>query len=112
MQTLDLTDAYRKIFNEKPPENYEDWQLAQEIFRDFDVPALGEEFAKWVCWFVICEIQYPTQEIRHTIVIHAECHSAELFEEFDCMAYAEPHMDQIEWIGRQRQYFPDGFSLS
>ncbi len=88
-----LKEAYVKIKHVEPDTSLADWELAEAIVNDFNVPVLGEDFSKQVIFTIVNgAIEYPDQETTTRIVGRAEGFASELFEGLS----DEPHMAELE----------------
>ena len=93
-----LKKGYQIIFGKEPEVHKQEWQVAEEIMNNFNVPKLGEDMAKEVLFEVILHVPYPDIEITHRIVGRAEGFAEELFEE---LVEHDAHMDAIEVLERK-----------
>lgn len=94
--------AFKKIFS-KEPEDLEQWELAQQVLKNFNIPLLGDELAKDVILEAVNSTKYPNRETLHEVVGLAEGFASEIFAEYDKHENAEPHMAELEWIQQQRR---------
>ena len=65
-----LTRAYKITFDSDPPEGAVDWQLADALMSNFNVPKLGEDLAKQVVFRAVNHVFYPdktTSTVREWI---------------------------------------------
>ncbi len=97
MNTI-LKKSYQIIFNREPDRERPDWQIADDILKNWDVRKLGEDLAKGCLFEIILHVAYPDFEITRAIVGHAEEFATELFDE---LANLEPHMDIIEVLEKK-----------
>ena len=88
-----INRAYQILLNKLPGQEMADWQIAEAILNEFNVPKLGEELAKKCLISIISDISYPTQAITTHIVGRAENLATELWEDLS----DEPHMAEFEW---------------
>lgn len=89
----DLTQAYIKIFGENPTVN-SDWQLAEKIVENWNVPKLGEDLAKLAVLKAINGVNYPDDETAKQIMAKFLSLATELWPELP----EEPHVAQIEYL--------------
>jgi hypothetical protein len=94
--------AFKKIFS-KEPEGLEQWELAQQVLKNFNITLIGEELAKDVILETVNSTQYPDRETLHEVVGLAEGFASEIFDEYNKHENAEPHMAELEWIQNQRR---------
>lgn len=87
-----LNRAHKIIFGAEPEAGMEDWQIAEKLLDDFNVPKLGEELARECIHRVVNYIKYPDKETTTRIVGRAEGFAKELWDELP----DEPHMAEIE----------------
>ena len=85
--------AYKIIFNQEPPAEMKDWEIAREVMNNWNVPKMGEELAQDCIFEIVDVINFPTEELRIEVVGLAENMSTELFPEL--AGKDEPHMDDI-----------------
>lgn len=95
MDTI-LKKAYKIIFETDPTLGMRDWQIAEKILDEFNVPKLGE-LAKECIFRMVNHIVYPDRETTSRIVGRAEGFASEIWDELP----DEPHMNQIAWLERR-----------
>ena len=88
-----LNEAYEILFNHSPNSALSDWQIAEAVLDNFNVPKLGEKLAKECIYQVVNHIAYPDQESTRRIVSRAEGFATELWDDLP----DEPHMAEIEY---------------
>jgi hypothetical protein len=93
-----LTEAYRKTFGWEPGD-MADWQIAERLMDNFNVPLLGEGLAKQCIFRIVNHIHYPDRETTTRIVLRAEGFASELWDELP----DEPHMAEIAHL-ENREY--------
>lgn len=93
-----LKKSYQLIFGREPDSPRPDWQIAEDIIKNWDVPKLGEELSKECIFEIVGRVTYPDFETTRRIVGHAEELSTELFPE---LANLDPHMDVIEFLEKK-----------
>jgi len=93
-----LKKSYEKIFKKEPDVDLKDWELAQKIVGEWNVPALGEDLAKETIFKIVNHISFPNGEKTVEIVGKAEEMATELFEELENV---DPHMDVIAELERR-----------
>ena len=93
-----LTRAYKITFDSDPPEGAVDWQLADALMSNSNVPKLGEDLAKQVIFRAVNHVFYPDRTTTERIVGTAEGFAPELWGDLS----DEPHMADIarkEYLG-------------
>lgn len=93
-----LTKAYQIIFDKEPEVEKAEWQVAKEIIENWNVPKLGEDFAKECLFEIILHVPFPNEETTKEVVGRAEDFAEELFEE---LAGHDAHMDAVEVLERK-----------
>lgn len=104
-----VLDAYNQLGLADEVMHFTEWETLHEVVCNLNPRVLGFDFAKWIIWYAVCAYQYPNDETRRMTVGRAEAIASELFEEYGNHANAEPHMSEIEWIGKQKGFSPSGF---
>lgn len=89
---ITLNRAYQVIFDEKPSSDLLDWQVAEKIIDNFNVPKLGEDLAKEVVYTVVLDTRFPNQEKTTEVVGRAEGFASELWDDLP----DEVHMADLE----------------
>ena len=90
-----IVAVYKKLFNKEPEPNAEQWRLAREIIKKWDVPKIGEELALETLFEIINHTHFPDDETTQEIVGRAE----ELITEFlPELSEHDPHMSVIEFL--------------
>lgn len=87
-----LNKAYKIVFGEEISSDMSDWQIAEKIMNNFDVPKLGEDFAKEVIYVVVLDTHFPNQEKTTEVVGRAEGFAGELWDDLP----DEVHMADLE----------------
>lgn len=95
-----ITQAYKKLFEEEPKAENEEWRLAQRIVSHWDVPKLGEELALETLFEIINHTEFPDTEITHEVVGKAENLISEFLPE---LSEHDAHMDIIAYL--ERKYY-------
>ena len=88
-----LKEAYVAIFGRDPPASTEDWQLADTIIENWDVPKIGENSAKQVIFRVVNHTHYPDNSTSQRVLGRALAFATELWNDLP----DEPHVAQIEY---------------
>ena len=105
-----LIEAYRTLCGHSPDQEMEDWQLVPEILNRWNVPKLGENFAREIIFEIVLHTQFPDEnanmEITKAYVHDAEQKGVELFPE---IGDRDPSMDlyavieQEYWENKRRE---------
>lgn len=91
--TAAIVEAYHLILGSEPNPGLAQWQIAEAVLNQFDVPRLGDKLAKRCIFEIVNHINYPNQEITTRLVSRAEGLATELWDDLP----DEPHMAEIEW---------------
>jgi hypothetical protein len=88
-----LREAYEMLFSHAPDPIMIEWQIAEAILDNFNVPKIGENSAKKCIYEIVNHIVYPDDETMWRIVNRAEGFATELWDDLP----DEPHMAEIEY---------------
>jgi len=78
------------------PDGLVEWQIAEAVLANFNVPKLGEELAKKCLLRIVNHTEFPTDEKTRILVGWAESLATELWSDLP----DEPHMAQLEYLER------------
>ena len=67
-----LIGAYKQTFDRDPADGGSDWEIADALMMNFNVPKLGEDLAKQVIFRVVNHIDYPDKATTERIVGKAD----------------------------------------
>lgn len=91
-----LKEAYRVMHQADAPDAVSDWEFAQELLAEWNVPLLGEDLAKRCLFQLINHIPKESDETKmREIIGAAEEKLPELFPE---IGLKDPDMHVAEWL--------------